>query len=41
MWYKGHGLVGIISDRGIVGLGVLRGLFQPQRFYDSNIKIRT
>jgi len=36
---EGHGLVGIIGDRWMVGLDDLRGLFQPWWFYDSmNLK---
>ena len=34
---KGHGLVGNISGRWMVGLHDLRGLFQRWRFYDYNL----
>ena len=32
---EGHGLVGNIDDRWMVGLDDIRGLFQPWLFYDS------
>ena len=35
MWHRGMGAVGTVGWAG-VGLGDLRGLFQPSRFYDSS-----
>ena len=33
-WTEGHGLVGNIGDRWMIGLEDLRGLFQPWWFYE-------